>query len=97
MEPIRLNPVGSVTTPSIGRKADAAGGFGEALAQALSYVNQTQNESADLGRRFQLGDHSTSLEDTMISMQKANVSLQAAVQVRNRLVSAYHDIMNMSV
>mgnify|MGYP000971965118 CR=1 FL=1 len=97
MEPIRLNPVGSVTTPSIARKADATGGFGEALAQALSYVNQAQNESGETGRRFQLGDPSTSLEDTMISLQKANVSLQAAVQVRNRLVSAYHDIMNMNV
>ena len=97
MEPIRLNPATGATPPSMVRKSEAAGGFGEALAQALSYVNQVQNESGETGRRFQLGDPSTSLEDTMISLQKANVSLQAAVQVRNRLVSAYHDIMNIQV
>ena len=44
-----------------------------------------------------MGDDKTSLSDVMISMQKANISFQATVQVRNKLVAAYHDMMNMQV
>ncbi len=78
--------------------AGAAGGsFANVLAQALDSVNGAQTEAADLAKKFQLGDSKVSLEEAMISMQKANVSFQATVQVRNRLTSAYHDIMNMSV
>jgi flagellar hook-basal body complex protein FliE len=78
--------------------ASAAGGsFANVLAQALDSVSGAQTEAADLAKKFQMGDPKVSLEDTMISMSKANVSFQATVQVRNRLTSAYHDIMNMSV
>jgi flagellar hook-basal body complex protein FliE len=73
------------------------GGFADALAQAMNSVDGAQNEATDLAKKFQLGDPKVSLEETMISMQKANVSFQAAVQVRNRLMSAYHDVMNMQV
>ena len=48
-------------------------------------------------RDFELGVPDSSLNEVMISMQKANLSFQQMVQVRNRLVSAYHDIMNMQV
>jgi flagellar hook-basal body complex protein FliE len=80
-----------------GAAAGAAGGFGAALAQALEGVNQAQDRARSLGQRFQLGDESVSLEETMIAMQKSSIAFQAAVQARNRLVSAYHDVMNMSV
>jgi flagellar hook-basal body complex protein FliE len=50
-----------------------------------------------LQRKFQSGADGVSLEETMISMQKAQIGFQAALAVRNRLVSAYTDIMNMSV
>ena len=45
----------------------------------------------------QLGDASVSLEETMVTMQKAQIGFQATLQVRNRLVQAYTDIMNMQV
>ena len=93
-----LAPVGAATaTTRAGAAGAAAGGFGDALARALESVNQAQGEANELGKRFQLGDSTASLEETMIAMQKSSISFQAAVQVRNRMVSAYHDIMNMSV
>ena len=83
-------------------RAAAAGdagpaGFGAALARALEGVNQAQESAGDLGRRFQLGDPAVSLEETMIAMQTSSISFQAVVAARNRLVSAYNDIMNMQV
>ena len=72
-------------------------GFGAALARALEGVNQAQESADDLGRRFQLGDPAVSLEETMIAMQTSSISFQAVVAARNRLVSAYNDIMNMQV
>ena len=102
MEAIRmLGTVGSTAVAGIGGSAAGAqapgASFGDALKQALEGVNQAQNDATDLGKRFQLGDTNVSLEETMISMQKANISLQAVVQARNRIASAYHDIMNMQV
>jgi flagellar hook-basal body complex protein FliE len=82
--------------------ADAAGAapkadFADALKASLAQVNDSQAKAGELGQRFALGDDSVSLSDTMIAMQKANIQFQATVQVRNKLVSAYHEIMNMQV
>jgi flagellar hook-basal body complex protein FliE len=71
--------------------------FSDALKAQLDNVSNAQNTADDMGKRFAAGDDSVSLSDTMISMQKASISFQATVQVRNKLVSAYHDIMNMQV
>lgn len=95
IKPLALT-AGAVST---GATAPAAkdGGFGDALKAALDQVNTAQADAGRLAQRFQLGDTSVSLEETMIAMQKSSVSFQAVVQARNRLMSAYHDIMNMSV
>src|SRR4051812_26480973 len=71
--------------------------FASALKATLDQVNGAQNKAEDMAKRFVLGDDSVSLSDVMINSQKANIAFQATVQVRNRLVSAYHDIMNMQV
>ncbi len=83
--------------PDAGAAAVKKAGFGDALKASLDQVNQTQQKSEQLGQAFVMGDDKVSLSDVMISMQKANISFQATVQVRNKLVSAYHDIMNMQV
>jgi flagellar hook-basal body complex protein FliE len=77
--------------------AQSANSFSNALGDALKSVSQAQDASSDLQRKFQSGADGVSLEETMISMQKAQIGFQAALAVRNRLVSAYTDIMNMSV
>jgi flagellar hook-basal body complex protein FliE len=71
--------------------------FADALKASLQQVSASQTRAEELGQRFALGDDSVSLSDTMIAMQKSNIQFQATVQVRNKLVSAYHDIMNMQV
>lgn len=77
----------------------ASGGldFANVLKSSLDGVNQTQRQAQAMQEAFVLGDDKVSLSDTMIAMQKANISFQTAVQVRNKVVSAYNDIMNMQV
>lgn len=72
-------------------------GFADALKASLDNVNQTQVGAEKTAQAFSVGDDKVSLSDVMISMQKANITFQGTVQVRNKLVSAYHDIMNMQV
>ncbi|MFL6673483.1 MAG: flagellar hook-basal body complex protein FliE [Massilia sp.] len=71
--------------------------FADALKSSLEQVSNSQVKADQMGERFALGDDTVSLSDTMIAMQKANINFQATVQVRNKLVSAYHEIMNMQV
>jgi flagellar hook-basal body complex protein FliE len=60
-------------------------------------VNQAQLQAQQLAQDFSAGNGSASLQDVMMSLQKANISFQQMVQVRNKLVSAYQDMMNMQV
>ena len=71
--------------------------FSETLKAQLNDISRQQQQASDLGKRFALGDDSVQLSDVMIAGQKANIQLQTAIQVRNKLVSAYHDIMNMQI
>lgn len=77
--------------------APAQAGFGAALKDALVSVNRAQSEAQALSNRFQAGDPTVGVEQTMIAMQSASVSFQAVLQTRNKLVQAYQDIMNMQV
>lgn len=84
---------GAITGSQPATKVD----FSEALKNSLQAVSDSQNQASDLGKRFAMGDDSVSLSDVMINAQKASINFQATVQVRNKLVSAYHEIMNMQV
>lgn len=72
-------------------------GFASALTDALQQASRAQDSASRLQQDFQLGVPGATLEQTMVSMQKAQLSFQAAVTMRNRLLSAYTDIMNMQV
>lgn len=80
-------------------QAAAAGklDFAAMLKSSLDGVAQAQAKSESMQKAFVLGDSSVSLSDTMVAMQKAGVNFQMAVQVRNKVVQAYNDIMNMQV
>ncbi len=71
--------------------------FSGALDQALKSVSASQNEATRLADAFQADPGSVSLEQAMVAMQKSQIGFQSALHVRNRLVSAYNDIMNMQV
>jgi flagellar hook-basal body complex protein FliE len=72
-------------------------GFQQALGKALASVSRAQDEATALQREVQLDNPRVSLEQTMVAMQKAQIGFQSALQVRNRMVQAYSDIMNMQV
>lgn len=80
-------------------KAEGAqeSGFADMLKDAVNSVNDAQQKSAELQEAFQMGDPEVDITQVMIQMQKASVSFEAMTQVRNRLVSAYQDIMNMPI
>ena len=71
--------------------------FSQALKGALDAVQDSQTKAEGLGKRFQMGDDTVNLSDVMIAQQKASINFQATLQVRNKLVQSYHDIMNMQV
>ena len=87
----------ALASPGGAAPARGGDGFGVALRRALESVNTDQNRADALQRAYQLGDPEVSVEQAMLATQEASLSFQGLVQTRNRLVSAYHDIMNMQV
>lgn len=73
------------------------GSFQQALTKALGQVDASISDAARLQREVQLDSPGASLEATMVAMQKAQIGFQATLQVRNRLVQAYTEIMSMQV
>lgn len=74
-----------------------AGDFKTLMSRALDQVNETQHTAGRLATAFERGDKDIDIAEVMIALQKADVSFQAISQVRNRLVTAYQDIMNMPI
>jgi flagellar hook-basal body complex protein FliE len=71
--------------------------FADMLGQAINKVSDTQQASSQLANAFEIGKSGVDLTDVMVASQKASVSFQALTQVRNKLVQAYQDIMQMPV
>ncbi|WP_269532397.1 flagellar hook-basal body complex protein FliE [Chitinimonas sp. BJYL2] len=71
--------------------------FASVLKASLDQVSQMQSESQAKQQAFEMGDPNANLQDVMVSLQKASLSFQTMVQVRNKLVSAYQEVMNMQV
>jgi len=71
--------------------------FGALLKGAIEHVNDTQMKAGQLEKSFETGDPNVNLVEVMVALQKANVSFAAMTEVRNKLVSAYKDIMSMSI
>lgn len=83
--------------PRPGGEGAGALDFAQVLKGALDQVNQAQIRAQQMAGEFSAGSPQVDLQDVMINLQKASLSFQQMVQVRNRLVSAYQDIMNMPV
>lgn len=77
--------------------AAGAANFADMLKNALDEVNTAQQDADKLAQAFEAGKADASIQEVMISLQKANLSFQTMVQVRNKLVAAYQDVMNMQV
>ena len=77
----------------------AAGGadFAQILQSSIDKVNQTQQGANQMAEKLAAGDTSQNLHEVMIALQSASVSFQEMVQVRNKLVTAYQNVMNIQV
>jgi flagellar hook-basal body complex protein FliE len=93
-----LNQMRAMSLQAAGRPAQEAGGgadFSSLLQQSIASVNDTQQRAGKMVEAFESGASNASLAEIMVESQKANVSFQAMLQVRNKLVEAYKDVMNM--
>lgn len=75
--------------------SNSGGDFAAMLKQSIDSVNQAQQTSGKLAEAFETGKSDVSLAEVMIASQKASVSFQAMLQVRNKLIDAYKDVMSM--
>lgn len=83
----------AVAAPQGGGSVD----FAAALKAAIEQVNAAQQQAQQLAQEFAAGNDKVDLQDVMINLQKASLSFQQMVQVRNKLVTAYQEVMNMPV
>jgi len=89
-------PATSALTVGLAEPANkAVPSFTETLRGAVSAVNQSQQESGQLARAFETGDPSADLAKVMVAAQHSQIAFKATVEIRNRLVQAYQDVMNM--
>lgn len=80
-----------------GVEGTSGGGFKSAMSNAIDNVSKVQNDASELQRAFELGDPKADLARVMVAMQQSQVAFRATVEVRNRLVQAYQDVMNMPI
>jgi flagellar hook-basal body complex protein FliE len=78
--------------------AEASGAsFGDLLKQSVDKVNEAQQQASAMRSAFDSGQGDMDLSQVMIAVQKSSLSFEAMVQVRNKLVEAYKDVMNMPI
>lgn len=87
---------GNTRAPHVETTA-APGGFAAELQRSIARISAAQEAANTQAQAFELGAPGIELSDVMIDMQKASIAFQTAVQVRNRLVSAYQEIASMPV
>lgn len=90
-------PTSAVTLESASVSASKAPDFSQMLKYSLNAVNDVQQHAGELKTGFENGTTDASLAEVMIAAQKADLSFRAVTEVRNKLVQAYQDIMNMPV
>lgn len=78
-------------------KPEKVPSFGDMLNQAVNKVNDVQQSASNMATAYEMGDPNIDITDVMVASQKATVSFQSMVQVRNKLIDAYRDVMNMPV
>ena len=83
--------------PAQSAKDVASADFASLLKQSVDKVNDLQHQAAERAEAFERGVSDVDLAQVMVSLQKASISFQAMTQARNRLISAYQDVMNMPI
>jgi flagellar hook-basal body complex protein FliE len=97
MQSMAAQAAGGTTAGDGSSGAATAGEFAAALKASLDKISGDQQKAVGESQAFELGSNNVSINDVMVDMQKANVGFQFGLQVRNKLVSAYTDLMQIQV
>lgn len=94
-----FNGPGSIAAQDVANPSGKVNGpkFSDVMAQAVDKVNEIQQASGAMQKAYLRGDPNVDITDVMIASQKSSVAFDATVQVRNKLVEAYKDVMNMPI
>jgi len=82
---------------SVGQVNKSGTNFGDMLTSALKNVNDLQSEAGAKKTAFEMGDKNVTLAEVMVASSKSGIALDATVQIRNKFVEAYKEIMSMPV
>ena len=83
--------------PELANPAGSDVSFSNMLKQSIDSVNQTQLQASEMKQAFELGQKEVNLAEVMVAVQKSSISFEAMVQVRNKLIDAYKEVMNMPI
>ena len=95
---MRINPVINQILPKVSVKEvePSGGSFGQTIKNAISNVNELQSSADQFATKLAAGD-AVEIHQAMIAMSKASTALQFTVQVRNKIIEAYQEIMRTQV
>lgn len=71
--------------------------FSQILSDSINQVNNLQQEASEMKTSYAIGDGTADIAEVMVAAQKASLSFEAATEVRNKLLTAYQEVMNMQV
>ena len=90
------NKVGSLNGLSGSKSTEGPSGFSDLVRQTVNKVNENQMNASKMASSYERGE-GVPLTDVVLSMQKSSLSFEATLQVRNKVLKAYEDILNMPV
>ncbi len=90
------NKVGNLNGLNGSKSTEGPSGFGDLVRQTVNKVNENQMNASKLSSAYERGE-GVPLTDVVLSMQKSSLSFEATLQVRNKVLKAYEDILNMPV
>jgi len=93
---IRTMSAQAASTPKVADDP-ASNSFGDLLTQSINQVNEIQQHAGEMKKAFELGTEDVNLAEVMVAAQKSSLSFEAMLQVRNKLVDAYKEVMNMPI
>ena len=90
------NKVGNLNGLNGSKSTEGPSGFGDLVRQTVNKVNENQMNASRMSSAYERGE-GVPLTDVVLSMQKSSLSFEATLQVRNKVLKAYEDILNMPV
>lgn len=94
---MRVIKAQAMGNPELAAPANENVSFSNMLKQSIDSVNRSQLQASELKQAFELGQKDVNLAEVMVAVQKSDISFEAMLQVRNKLIDAYKEVMNMPI